>query len=97
MGKVEIWIPPNAKEGKITFRDSGEEYELQLGELDPVTEITGVQARLCNLGFYEGQIDGKMSEGLENSIRDFQKKKDLDPTGKLDESFRQKLEKVYGK
>ena len=96
-GKVEIWIPPNAKKGKITFRDSGEEYELHLGELDPVTEITGVQARLGNLGFYEGEIDGKMSEELENAIRDFQEKKGLDPTGKLDESFRQKLESVYGK
>lgn len=96
-GKVEIWIPPNAKEGKITFRDSGEEYELQLGELDPVTEITGVQARLSNMGFYEGELDGKMSEELENAIRDFQENKDLDPTGKLDELFRQKLEKVYGK
>jgi len=95
-GKVEIWIPPNAKEGRITFRDSGEEYELELGELDPVTEITGVQARLSNLGFYEGEIDGKMSEELENAIRDFQDNKDLDPTGKLDESFRQKLKKVYG-
>lgn len=96
-GKVEIWIPPNAKKGKITFRDSGEEYELQLGELDPVTEVTGVQARLGNLGFYEGQVDGKMSEELENAIRYFQEKKGLDPTGKLDEPFRQKLENVYGK
>lgn len=96
-GKVEIWIPPNANKGKITFRDSGEEYELQLGELDPVTEVTGVQARLGNLGFYEGEVDGKMSEELENAIRDFQEKKGLDPTGKLDESFRQKLESVYGK
>ncbi|MBM4338037.1 MAG: LysM peptidoglycan-binding domain-containing protein [Deltaproteobacteria bacterium] len=95
-GKIEIWIPPNAKKGKITFRDSGEEYELQLGELDPVTEITGVQARLGNLGFYEGEVDGKMSEELENAIRDFQEKKGLNPTGKLDESFRQKLENVYG-
>lgn len=96
-GKVEIWISPNAKKGKITFRDSGEEYELQLGELDPVTEVTGVQARLGNLGFYEGQVDGKMSEELENAIRYFQEKKGLDPTGKLDEPFRQKLENVYGK
>ena len=96
-GKVEIWIPPNAKEGKITFRDSGEEYELDLGELDPVTEITGVQARLGNLGFYEGEIDGKMSDELEKAIRDFQEKKGLEPTGKLDESFRQELEKAYGK
>jgi len=96
-GKVEIWIPPNAKKGKITFPDSGEEYELELGELDPVTEITGVQARLSNLGFYEGEVDGKMCEELEQAIRDFQENKGLETTGKLDESFRQKLEKVYGK
>lgn len=96
-GKVEISIPPNAQAGSITLTESGEEYELQLGDLDPVTEITGVQARLRNLGFYEGEIDGKTSEELEQAIKDFQKEKGLDPTGKLDESFRQKLEKAYGK
>lgn len=96
-GKVEIWIPPNAKEGKLTFRESGEEYELDLGELDPIEEITGVQARLGNLGFYDGDIDGKMSDELENAIRDFQEKKGLESTGKLDEPLRKKLEQAYGK
>jgi hypothetical protein len=96
-GKIVIWIPPDAKEGKITFPNSGEEYGLELGELDPVTEIKGVQARLSNLGFYEGEIDGNIREDLEDAIRDFQESEGLNPTGKIDKSFEQKLEDVYGK
>jgi len=95
-GIAEIWIPPNAKKGKISFRDTGEEYELELGELDPITEISGVQQRLQNMGFYEGPIDGKMSEELEQAIRIIQERNDLEPTGKLDETTRDMIQEEHG-
>src|SRR5205823_8856403 len=47
-GNIKISIPPNAKNGKLTI-GTGErkmEYDLELGRLDPVDKISGVQARL---------------------------------------------------
>ena len=95
-GKVEIFIPPDAKKGKISFRKSGDEYELNLGNLDPITELSGVQGRLMDLGFYSGPVDGKMSEKLEQAIRTFQEKNNLELTGTLDENTRSKIEEAFG-
>src|SRR5262249_10655646 len=49
-------IPPGAKLAEITFGEN-ETYPLQLGNLDPVDDVKGVQGRLTNLGFYYGPID----------------------------------------
>ncbi|UCE46828.1 MAG: peptidoglycan-binding protein [Phycisphaerales bacterium] len=95
-GKVEIAIPPNAKQATILFRESGVEYKLKLGNLDPITEISGVQGRLKNLGFYPGPIDGNMSDQLEQAIRDFQERNNLEPNGSLDENTRNKIDKSSG-
>ncbi len=95
-GKVEVAIPPNARKGKITFREEGDEYELELGELDPVSEISGVQGRLRNLGFFAGDPDGQVSPALEGAIRAFQETQDLEVTGDPDDKTRKKLEEVYG-
>jgi len=95
-GMVEIAIPPNARTGKISFRASGEDYYLQLGQLDPVTEISGVQARLRNLGFYEGEIDGKMNEDLGEAIQHFQETQQLEPNGSRDATLEKKLQEAHG-
>jgi hypothetical protein len=95
-GIAEVWIPPNAMKGKISFRDGGDEYELELGDLDPITEVSGIQQRLQNMGFYEGPIDGKMSGQIEHGIGDFQKARGLNPTGKPDENTRNEIEQAYG-
>jgi hypothetical protein len=95
-GKVEITIPPNANKGKITLRESGDEYELELGCLDPITEISGVQARLRNLGFECGPIDGKLGSKTQSALREFQKHNKLDATGDLDDETRQKLKESHG-
>ena len=94
-GRVEAFIPPNAKEGRITFRDGGGEYELDLGDLDPVTEISGVQGRLGNLGFYSGRVDGQMNDELEQAILRFQDAQGLDPSGQLDKATQDRIEQAY--
>lgn len=94
-GKVEISIPPNAKKGKIKFRKGGDQYKLDLGELDPIEEISGVQARLACLGYFRGEVDGLMSEELTCAIRNFQESKGLEPTGKLDKATREKIQQAH--
>ncbi|HUU46767.1 MAG TPA: peptidoglycan-binding protein [Acidobacteriota bacterium] len=95
-GVVEVWIPPSAMSGKISFPDGEDEYELELGDLDPITEISGLQARLRNLGFYDGEVDGEESEELEQAIRVIQERHDLEPTGELDETTRDKILEEHG-
>jgi N-acetylmuramoyl-L-alanine amidase len=90
-GGIEHWIPPDAKQGKLIVTAGSEEYDLQLGHLDPMTEISGLQARLANLGFYQGPIDGKMSEEVSDVIYDFQLANDLVPTGEIDDDVKNLL------
>ena len=101
-GLLEETIRANARQGKLLLRDgiTTESYTLNLGHLDPITEVTGVQARLTNLGFNCGSIDGILSEATIAAIREFQEQfqeqQDLPPAGEMDDNTRNKLEEIYG-
>ena len=96
-GFVEISIPPGAQTGKLIVGhpDEAEEYDLKLGCLDPLDEITGIQARLGNIGFYNGPVDGMESEELRNAMKLFQGSVGLRPTGKLDADTRESLAREH--
>lgn len=94
-GCVSISIPPGARFGNLTIVDSGEEFELELGGLNPITEITGVQARLENLG-YDVNITGKWDENSVEALKQFQSRHELEVTGVIDKNTRGKIKKVYG-
>lgn len=95
-GIVELEIVPNAKIARMTFVEDGEELEFELGGLDPVTELSGIQGRLRNLGLYEGPVDGKMSGELEEAIKLFQERNKLDPTGRVDDALKSALQNAHG-
>jgi N-acetylmuramoyl-L-alanine amidase len=90
-GWLEHPIPPDARHGQVILVDTGEEYTLDLGHLDPVDEVTGVQQRLQNLGIYSGEVDGEMGPATEDALRLFQQDHDLEPTGQLDDATRDAL------
>lgn len=75
-GLVEHEIPVNSREGEL--RIEGCTWPLQIGFLNPVDEdtpdqkISGAQARLTNLGFYYGEINGAMDDPTREAIRQFQ-------------------------
>jgi hypothetical protein len=48
-GWVDTWVRPNARNATLLLADR--EIELGLGELPPISETAGIQARLRNLGF----------------------------------------------
>jgi len=95
-GRIEFYIPPDAKKGRITFPETEREYDLVLGGLDPISELSGVQGRLMDLGFFPGPVDNQMSPELTEAIRTFQEQNDLEASGKLDDDTRQKIDKVFG-
>lgn len=97
-GILEVSIPPDAKQGKLSVGrgDNIQEFDLQLGHLDPITEVSGIQSRLNNLGIDCGEVDGVLGPKTREAIRVFQKKQGLDVTGKPDGRTRKKLIKEYG-
>jgi hypothetical protein len=95
-GLLELDIVPNAKIVKIAFVKEGDVHEFELGGLDPITEETGIQARLRNLGLYRGPVDGTMSKEYAEAIKLFQERNKLAQTGKVDGAFRTALESAHG-
>jgi hypothetical protein len=76
------------------------EWKLQIGHMDPHYEetesehiLTGVQARLANLGYYFGDIDGNLNGATTSAIKQFQRhllaREDAD--GTLDDETSQAL------
>lgn len=89
-------IPPDAQGGKLLVGKEGEEqeHELNLGHLDPIEELTGVQARLRNLG-YDCAVDGQLNEQTREALKHFQLEHSLDPTGEPDDATREHLQKEH--
>lgn len=97
-GEIKHPIPPNAKEGKLIVGKDEDtlEYTLQLGGVDPIDEISGIQGRLNNLGFLCGAADGKMTPETEKAIKSFQKQAGLEETGKPDQATQDALKNAHG-
>lgn len=87
---------PNAKLAKLTLPD-GTEYELKLGNLDPVDEITGIQGRLSSLGVYDGSINGQLDDKTKIALALFQSLSELEVTGEADERTKDLLTQMSGK
>jgi N-acetylmuramoyl-L-alanine amidase len=97
-GKLEHPIPPNAIRGHLTVEDGKErrEYALSLGYVDPIDEVSGVQTRLLNLGFYDGDVDGELDAHTRTALLLFQDRYGLAPTGECDKETRDKIKELFG-
>lgn len=84
-GVLEEFIPPAARRGILTIGPDQQVFELLFGELDPITEISGIQKRLSNLGFEPGPLDGQLSETTRRALRRFQRRMGLPETGDPDD------------
>jgi len=94
-GWIECNIPPDAQSGRLILDHGSEQYSLQLGHLDPVEETTGIQQRLRNLGFYSGEINGRMGPETQASLAKFQRSQGLEATGRIDEQTRGRLKDTH--
>lgn len=90
-------IFPNAVRAKLVLyeQESEENYELQLAQLQPVTELAGVQARLSHLGYFchGEEVLGELTRAC---LLAFQNDHKLEPTGEADEKTRELLKRIYG-
>jgi len=96
-GKLEVSISPTAAGARV-FVGEGQnatEYAFDLGGVDPVTEVSGIQQRLKNLGF-NCEPKGQFDEITRNALSLFQQLNGLGLTGECDEATRNKLQELHG-
>ena len=96
-GLVQQLIPVTAEEAKLLVwplknnPDYFISYILKIGNLDPVDEITGQQARLSNQGFACGKIDGIKGPKSEEAIKQMEYGCGLKITGNVENETLSKL------
>lgn len=88
-------VLPNAKKATITLEE-GYTYEMNLGYLDPVDEVSGIQGRLKTLGYYEGRVGGTLNEETIEALKNFQYSNDLEVTGEADAKTKNLLKELAG-
>jgi len=94
-GILCVALPTKARSGKLVIGPDQFTVELALGGLAPIETIEGAQARLQNLGFYAGRLDGKESEALAKATSRFQTAYGLPATGTIDEATRRLLDDMH--
>lgn len=92
-GDLSEWITPDATDASLKVGEGPRltELKLQLGQLQPIASIAGVQSRLANLGYYSGEATGEWSEATQRAIRAFQRDQQLDSSGELNDQTRSRL------
>ncbi|HEX9983258.1 MAG TPA: peptidoglycan-binding domain-containing protein [Thermoanaerobaculia bacterium] len=97
-GIVEAKVAIDAKSGTLKVwldETTVETWELKIGFMDPIDEISGVQARLNNLGYDCGEPDGTENDATKTAVRAFQERVGLQITGTIDDALRTKLASYY--
>jgi len=92
---IEHEVSRAAATGELTITDKVDKvpyrWTLNLRALDDLTTIPGMQQRLINLGYYDGQPTGMEDDDTRQALRDFQLDSDLEPTGTYDPLTQQAL------
>jgi N-acetylmuramoyl-L-alanine amidase len=94
-GLLEISLPPEASSGHLLVPEEDLEFDLSFGCLDPSDSITGAQARLQNLGYYDGSVTGEMDEETREALLMFQTARGIPATGELDDRTRAEFEQRH--
>jgi N-acetylmuramoyl-L-alanine amidase len=97
-GVIEQAVPIDTTEGKLTVwldAEASQVWDLKIGYMDPADEVSGVQARLNNLGFDCGEPDGVLDDDTKAAIRAFQVLTGMELTGEIDDTLREKLLSFY--
>lgn len=100
-GKLEQEIPLDATQAYLTIRGDQTPFEhdiipIKIGHLDPVAELSGQIARLNNLGYFAGALDGSDQPAFESAVEEFQCDHGLKVDGDCGPKTQAKLKEVHG-
>ena len=88
-GTVDLYL----NEGETTPTKS---FAVQIGNLDPIETLSGVQGRCNMLGFDCGTVDGVMGKKTRIGVKEFQYEHNLDIDGIPGPKTKAKLQQVFG-
>jgi type VI secretion system secreted protein VgrG len=86
---LTVWIDEWPTGRKLT-------WHFELGDLPDMGSVEGVQARLENLGYYQGQRTGKLDDVTVAALRWFQRDHGLKETGEVDQATQSALAGAHG-
>ena len=86
---LDVYLTPQSQEPEYSF-------EAKLTHLDPVEELSGVQARCNALGHNCGTVDGVMGAKTRAGIKSFQARYKLQVDGIPGPKTQAKLKEIYG-
>jgi len=101
-GSVFHYVTPSARTGELTVELDRQGYPasatwtVDVGHLLPVTTIEGVQARLANLTYDCGAVDGEFGPKTSEALSAFQEATGLSVTGDINDETRDALEEQHG-
>ena len=100
-GVLTAEIPVHVREVNVVFPAVHVDYEVLLGDLDPIDETTGVRKRLEHLGYRAptqgaSESDAEAEEADRAAIAAFQAAKSLEETGELDDATKAALADAHG-
>jgi Putative peptidoglycan binding domain len=100
-GGLERPIPPHSSRGELTVfveeeSQSSITWPLDLGHLDPIDSLSGIQARLNNLGYDAGPVDGVNGPRTRAAVTAFQKDNGLKIDGIPGPKTQAALKSKYG-
>ena len=76
-GWLSFRISPGAQKATIEPEGFPTPYTLELGRMDPVNEISGVQQRLQTLGYYRGRVDDEAGPITDDALVRFRRAQGL--------------------
>jgi N-acetylmuramoyl-L-alanine amidase len=104
-GKIERDIKPTDKRAFLTIKDPQTPINeilipIKIGDLDPEKKESGQKARLNNLGYFAGPLEGKSDEENKamflSAVEEFQCDHGLVVDGKCGPNTQAKLKQVHG-
>jgi hypothetical protein len=98
-GVVEKMVPAEVEQATLSIGDVT--VPLLLGHLNPCDDteddgVSALQARLKNLGYQPGRIDGSLGPRTRAALRRFQSDQNLDVTGEADDATTKALLDNHG-
>lgn len=101
-GLIEHPVGVNQDEASLEIKENEEEgsrclsWTLSIGHLDPIETVSGYQARLNNLSYDCGAVDGVDGPKTQSAIKAYQAANELSVDGIAGPNTRANLEDVYG-
>jgi hypothetical protein len=95
-GGLTISAPVTVRSAKVTLEKRGLTFNVLVGDMDPISEVSGIQLRLISLGFLTGGASGQLDEATLAALRSFQKEQGLEASGRVDDGTLDALKTAYG-